>query len=231
MEKRRRARINQSLEQLKQILIEQFDECSKKSNNLEKADILELTVKHLREITNKQTQLKQQQLISQQQLINTHQAHQQINHPQLKQLPSTAALNNRHLLNRTNSNGQLGKRGVQLIQNGFKDCKQQINECLSQVDKQLNERLTNHLIKFEKQQFEQGKFNCDQVLNLSIHDHLLANNPQAGNLLLHTPSSACSSSSSNIFFPQNSSNGGSLSPGSERSLSPSSSDGSVWRPW
>lgn len=40
MEKRRRARINHSLEQLKQILIENFHECSKKSSSLEKADIL-----------------------------------------------------------------------------------------------------------------------------------------------------------------------------------------------
>jgi len=238
MEKRRRARINQSLEQLRIILLEQFKECSKKSNNLEKADILELTVKYIKDMTSKQAQhqqvLNQQNILNNNLNINNHQLNNQSN--QFNNHQINRQLNNLNQLNNVQiSNNQLGKKGMQLIQSGFKDCKQQINQCLSKVDKKLNERLNNHLIKFEKQQFENGKFNCNQVLNLSIHDQLLANNSQANNLLLHTPSSACSSSSSNVFFPQNSCDAGSLSPGSERSLSPSNSsssnEGPVWRPW
>lgn len=144
---------------------------------------------------------------------------------------------NRNNLANTLTTGQLNanlvnKKGIQLMQSGFKDCKQQIYERLAAEDKQLSERVNSYLSKFEKQQFDQSKFNCEQVLNLSIHDHLMANSQPAGHLLLHTPSSACSSSSSNVFFPQNGSNSsGSLSPGSERSLSPSSDSMAVWRPW
>ncbi|XP_028133988.1 transcription factor HES-5-like [Diabrotica virgifera virgifera] len=48
MEKKRRARINESLENLKQILLECDPQCvGKKSAKLEKADILEMTVSYL----------------------------------------------------------------------------------------------------------------------------------------------------------------------------------------
>lgn len=211
----------------------------------------ELTVKHLKDITAKRNQ-RDQQVTSQQQLINAQLAHgQRPAHNQQVNLPNSLNVLNNNLVNRNNlannltnnlanglTSGQLNnnlvnKKGIQLMQSGFKDCKQQIYERLSQEDKQLSERVNSYLSKFEKQQFDQSKFNCEQVLNLSIHDHLLANSSQAGHhLLLHTPSSACSSSSSSVFFPQNSSNSsGSLSPGSERSLSPSSDGMAVWRPW
>lgn len=204
----------------------------------------ELTVKHLKDITAKRNQ-RNQQVTSQQQLANAQLAHgqrpangQPINlQNSLNALNNNLVNNNRNNLANTLTSGQLNnnlvnKKGIQLIQNGFKDCKQQIYERLAQEDKQLSERVNSYLSKFEKQQFDQSKFNCEQVLNLSIHDHLLATSSQAGHLLLHTPSSACSSSSSNVFFPQSGSNSsGSLSPGSERSLSPSSDSMAVWRPW
>lgn len=230
MEKRRRARINHSLEQLKEILIHQFKECSKKSNNLEKADILELTVKHLKDITAKQNQLNQ--------LISNQKTNNFLNNQQFNQLTqiNNQQLNNNSLnvLNKNLIQNNQEKKVIQLMQSGFQDCKEQVNERVSKVDKRLSERLNSHLTKFGKQKFDQSDFN--QVLNLSLHDHYLANsnhNSQPVNLsLLHTPSSASSSTSSNVFFPHNSHNGGSLSPNSERSLSPSSSDSSVvWRPW
>ncbi|CAG5130008.1 unnamed protein product [Candidula unifasciata] len=59
MEKRRRARINDSLTQLKSLVIQGSKKDSSQFNKLEKADILELTVKHLR---NLQEQQQQQQL-------------------------------------------------------------------------------------------------------------------------------------------------------------------------
>uniref|UniRef100_UPI00398E9E56 transcription factor HES-3-like n=1 Tax=Pristiophorus japonicus TaxID=55135 RepID=UPI00398E9E56 len=49
MEKKRRARINECLEQLKTLLEEHYSNNIRK-RKLEKADILELTVKHLREL-------------------------------------------------------------------------------------------------------------------------------------------------------------------------------------
>ncbi|XP_078095865.1 transcription factor HES-3-like [Mustelus asterias] len=49
MEKKRRARINQCLEQLKTLLEEHYSNNIRK-RKLEKADILELTVKHLRDL-------------------------------------------------------------------------------------------------------------------------------------------------------------------------------------
>lgn len=203
-------------------------------------------MKHLKDITAKRNQRAQPVTGGQQQLTNAQLAqgiHQRPAHGQQMNLHnSLSVLNSNNLVNRNNlantltagqlNNNLVNKKGIQLMQSGFKDCKKQIYERLAQEDKQLSERVNSYLSKFEKQQFDQSKFNCEQVLNLSIHDHLLANSQQAGHLLLHTPSSACSSSSSNVFFPQNGSNSsGSLSPGSERSLSPSSDSMAVWRPW
>ncbi|CAN9515805.1 unnamed protein product [Ophioblennius macclurei] len=54
MEKKRRARINQCLDQLKSLL-ESYYSTSIRKRKLEKADILELTVKHLRNIQKIQT--------------------------------------------------------------------------------------------------------------------------------------------------------------------------------
>uniref|UniRef100_A0A336MB90 CSON013608 protein n=1 Tax=Culicoides sonorensis TaxID=179676 RepID=A0A336MB90_CULSO len=54
MEKKRRARINNCLEQLKKILLENVNKDSAQHSKLEKADILEMTVKHLQQIQRKQ---------------------------------------------------------------------------------------------------------------------------------------------------------------------------------
>nr|XP_008119437.1 PREDICTED: transcription factor HES-1 [Anolis carolinensis] len=48
MEKRRRARINESLAQLKGLILDALQKDSSRHSKLEKADILEMTVKHLR---------------------------------------------------------------------------------------------------------------------------------------------------------------------------------------
>lgn len=48
MEKRRRARINESLGQLKTLILDALKKDSSRHSKLEKADILEMTVKHLR---------------------------------------------------------------------------------------------------------------------------------------------------------------------------------------
>lgn len=48
MEKRRRARINESLAQLKTLILDALKKDSSRHSKLEKADILEMTVKHLR---------------------------------------------------------------------------------------------------------------------------------------------------------------------------------------
>lgn len=54
MEKKRRARINESLDNLKQILLECDPESvNKKNAKLEKADILEMTVKYLQNMKKK----------------------------------------------------------------------------------------------------------------------------------------------------------------------------------
>ncbi|XP_071501143.1 uncharacterized protein [Diadema antillarum] len=50
MEKRRRARINDSLSQLKSLILEATNKDSSRHSKLEKADILEMTVKHLRTV-------------------------------------------------------------------------------------------------------------------------------------------------------------------------------------
>ncbi|GFN92571.1 transcription factor hes-1 [Plakobranchus ocellatus] len=68
MEKRRRARINDSLTQLKSLVITGTKKDSSQFNKLEKADILELTVKHLR---NLQTHQQQQQQQQQQRLVGS----------------------------------------------------------------------------------------------------------------------------------------------------------------
>uniref|UniRef100_A0A2C9K2F9 BHLH domain-containing protein n=1 Tax=Biomphalaria glabrata TaxID=6526 RepID=A0A2C9K2F9_BIOGL len=54
MEKRRRARINDSLSQLKSLVIQSSKKDSSQFNKLEKADILELTVKYLRNLQSQQ---------------------------------------------------------------------------------------------------------------------------------------------------------------------------------
>ncbi|GFS06287.1 transcription factor HES-1-like [Elysia marginata] len=59
MEKRRRARINDSLSQLKSLVITGNKKDSSQFNKLEKADILELTVKHLRTLQTHQQQQQQ----------------------------------------------------------------------------------------------------------------------------------------------------------------------------
>ncbi|XP_037540162.1 hairy-related 9 isoform X2 [Nematolebias whitei] len=50
MEKRRRARINESLLQLKTLILDALKKDSSRHSKLEKADILEMTVKHLRNL-------------------------------------------------------------------------------------------------------------------------------------------------------------------------------------
>ncbi|KAF6730726.1 Transcription factor HES-1-A [Oryzias melastigma] len=50
MEKRRRARINESLTQLKGLILDALKKDSCRHSKLEKADILEMTVKHLRSL-------------------------------------------------------------------------------------------------------------------------------------------------------------------------------------
>ncbi|XP_036292371.1 transcription factor HES-4 isoform X2 [Pipistrellus kuhlii] len=50
MEKRRRARINESLAQLKALLLDALRKESARHSKLEKADILEMTVRHLRSL-------------------------------------------------------------------------------------------------------------------------------------------------------------------------------------
>ncbi|XP_041697089.1 transcription factor HES-1-like isoform X2 [Coregonus clupeaformis] len=55
MEKRRRARINDSLGQLKTLILDALKKDSSRHSKLEKADILEMTVKHLRNMQRLQT--------------------------------------------------------------------------------------------------------------------------------------------------------------------------------
>ncbi|XP_017721962.1 PREDICTED: transcription factor HES-4, partial [Rhinopithecus bieti] len=50
MEKRRRARINESLAQLKTLILDALRKESSRHSKLEKADILEMTVRHLRSL-------------------------------------------------------------------------------------------------------------------------------------------------------------------------------------
>lgn len=57
MEKRRRARINQSLNQLKNMMLEQLQQPEAKAQKLEKADILEMTVQYLQRLQQKQQQV------------------------------------------------------------------------------------------------------------------------------------------------------------------------------
>lgn len=54
MEKRRRARINNCLNELKNILLEAMKKDPARHSKLEKADILELTVRHLQNIQRNQ---------------------------------------------------------------------------------------------------------------------------------------------------------------------------------
>ncbi|OWF35429.1 Transcription factor HES-1-A [Mizuhopecten yessoensis] len=54
MEKRRRARINASLAELKSLLLEVMKKEGARQNKMEKADILEITVRHLRTLQKQQ---------------------------------------------------------------------------------------------------------------------------------------------------------------------------------
>ncbi|KAK3104604.1 hypothetical protein FSP39_005961 [Pinctada imbricata] len=54
MEKRRRARINASLAELKSLLLEVMKSEGTRQNKMEKADILEMTVRHLRQLQHQQ---------------------------------------------------------------------------------------------------------------------------------------------------------------------------------
>ncbi|XP_034950972.1 protein deadpan-like [Chelonus insularis] len=54
MEKRRRARINQCLEELKSLILEAMKKDPSRHSKLEKADILEMTVKHLQTVQRQQ---------------------------------------------------------------------------------------------------------------------------------------------------------------------------------
>ena len=54
MEKRRRARINECLGELKQLLMDSLKKDGSGYSKLEKADILELTVKYLRNVQRQQ---------------------------------------------------------------------------------------------------------------------------------------------------------------------------------
>ncbi|KAF3428657.1 hypothetical protein E2986_03457 [Frieseomelitta varia] len=54
MEKRRRARINQCLDELKSLILEAMKKDPKRHSKLEKADILEMTVKHLQAVQRQQ---------------------------------------------------------------------------------------------------------------------------------------------------------------------------------
>jgi len=173
MEKKRRARINHSLEQIKDILKENFNECSKK-NQLEKADILELTVKYLK-------------LVTKDQLLG------------------------RATLTESNANNA---KNIQLMQGGFQDCKQKVNQFIAKFDPQLNQRLTERLAKFEREQFESMECqDYNSPLNLSIHDNMAVSN----SFMLNTPNSAASTNSQEIiFFP----NSAPSTPNSERSMSP-----------
>lgn len=55
MEKRRRARINQSLNELKSLILEAMKKDTSCYSKLEKADILEMTVRHLRNLRSQKT--------------------------------------------------------------------------------------------------------------------------------------------------------------------------------
>lgn len=206
MEKRRRARINQSLNQLKNMLLEQLQQPEAKAQKLEKADILEMTVQYLQRLQQKQQP--------------KHQTSQQTSvQPEL-------------LLNKFRA--------------GFSQCRLQVGECFRRMQLQpaLADRLSSHLLQFERQQLLQlasstgssvssvTSVDPRQPLNLSISANSSA--------VVHSPppsptnsySSSTMSSSGSYCFPS-----ASLSPASDRSFSPAmstittSSDSCVWRPW
>lgn len=186
MEKKRRARINKSLDEIKDILKENYIAPGKKQQ-LEKADILEMAVQYLKIVTKKQP-IKRSKILTE---------------------------------------SYLNGSNYQLIQSGFQDCKQQINKCLEQFNPQIKQRLNNHLNKFEEQQIESMDY--DQVLNLSINDHMVINNL----INYNTPNSASSIDSDQVFdFSIHSSP---ATPDSTRSMSPIELTvnrvGPVWRPW
>jgi hairy and enhancer of split protein 1 len=197
MEKRRRARINQSLNQLKNMMLEQLQQPESKAQKLEKADILEMTVKYLQRLQQKQQVQPQQQ-----------------QQPEL-------------LLNKFRA--------------GFRQCRLQVGECFRKMQLQpaLADRLTTHLAQFEHQQLVQlasstgSSVMADprQPLNLTISSASSVQSPPP------SPVGSCSgsiiSSSGSYAFAASS-----LSPASERSLSPatatsvaSNDSQNVWRPW
>ena len=88
MEKKRRARINHCLNQLKSLILEADNERSRHSK-LEKADILEMTVKYLQTLRAYHVQLNQ---INQLQAQQQSQQHQQLQHHFQKQLTQNLKL-------------------------------------------------------------------------------------------------------------------------------------------
>lgn len=200
MEKRRRARINHSLNQLKNMLLEQLQQPEAKAQKLEKADILEMTVQYLQRL-------------------------------QQKQQPKSS------------SQSEAGQPEVLLnkFRAGFRQCRIQVGECFRRMQLQpsLADRLSSHLLQFERQQLLQlvsatgssSLVSVDprQPLNLSL---------SANSATVHSPppspAGSCSgstiSSSGSFSYPA-----ASMSPSSERSLSPAMSsitgDSGVWRPW
>lgn len=178
MEKRRRARINDSLNQL-QTLLEQLQQPAAKAQKLEKADILELTVQYLQTLKQKQQQ------------------------PQRPEL----------LLNKFRA--------------GFRQCRRQVDDCFRtmQLQPALADRVTSHLAQFEDQQLVQLNDSDNVPLNLSVYPR------QPLNLTINTDVKFVQSPLNSLYTFSS----GSLSPGSDRSVSPSLSastnDSIVWRPW
>lgn len=56
MERRRRARINESLNELKSLVLTSLNKDHSKFNKMEKADVLELTVSYLKSLKSKEMQ-------------------------------------------------------------------------------------------------------------------------------------------------------------------------------
>ncbi|XP_031563530.1 transcription factor HES-1-like [Actinia tenebrosa] len=71
MEKRRRERINKSLDELKKLVLEAQNRDSSRYTKLEKADILEVTVKHLRGLRNRRKSVPATTTVVSQNLIPT----------------------------------------------------------------------------------------------------------------------------------------------------------------
>lgn len=72
LEKRRRARINHCLTELKDLLVEAYKADISEPSKLEKADILELTVRHLRDVRLLQRAAQQKQTTTLQSAVSSH---------------------------------------------------------------------------------------------------------------------------------------------------------------